>query len=220
MGRSITSVVVSAMAVSAFAFAGAPAASAAPTDIPLEDSTAILETVVPAVAAPSANPLDAQPEAIIGDAGSDTVITPTAPEEAVDSVAITAQGISGNTSAENGVASVVADDDKEALYVQPTDDGVRLMSVIADANSETSWDYSFASTSGETLTPEITPEGAAVFRNADGEMVGSLSVPWAYDARKVPVPTAFEIRDGVVTQTVDVTDTGIQFPVVADPNWT
>lgn len=47
--------------------------------------------------------------------------------------------------------------------------------------------------------------------------VGTIEPAWAVDANGAPVPTSYDVTDGVLTQHVDTA--GAAFPVVADPTW-
>lgn len=53
----------------------------------------------------------------------------------------------------------------------------------------------------------------------DGTYFGTLANPWAFDARKVPLSTSFSLENGLLRQTIAVTD-GTSYPVTSDPSWT
>lgn len=48
---------------------------------------------------------------------------------------------------------------------------------------------------------------------------GIIEKPWAVDATGAPVVTDYEIDGSTVTQHVDLSETGISYPVVADPTF-
>ncbi|MDP9801319.1 hypothetical protein J2S49_001395 [Arcanobacterium wilhelmae] len=71
------------------------------------------------------------------------------------------------------------------------------------------------------------PDGTRWVSNKDGSMslvdrgtgqtIAGIDKPWAYDADNRPLPTHFVVKNGAITQLVDMTNA--KFPVVADPSW-
>lgn len=93
--------------------------------------------------------------------------------------------------------------------VQSTDNGVRFLSVIKDAQAPTSYEYRIPSA---TLTKNA--DGSVSVQAADGSRVGILPA-WALDATGASVPTEYEVRGDVLVQ--NVRHAGFAYPVVADP---
>lgn len=102
----------------------------------------------------------------------------------------------------------------EAL-VQPTSAGVRVLTVIADASAPTSYDYTFDVPVGTTLTAS----DQLYYIESGEDILGSLRLPWAVDADGDPVPTTYSWEGATLTQHVDLSHAGIDYPVVADPAW-
>ncbi|GAA3334796.1 hypothetical protein HP467_06960 [Curtobacterium albidum] len=133
-------------------------------------------------------------------------------------VKITLDGLSGASKHQSGDFSVVQDADDTA-YVQPTGQGVRLLSYDTSATGALTHDYSFDF--AVPVTSETEADGALLFRDATtGISVGTVSAPWAVDAAGKTLPTHYQWHGGVLTQTVDADPATTTFPVLADPNWT
>ncbi|MET2012921.1 hypothetical protein ABXJ56_15365 [Microbacterium chocolatum] len=107
--------------------------------------------------------------------------------------------------------------DNLALYVQPTAGGVRLMTVLADREGPSTFTYDFSVPDGTTA--KSGRDGGLNLLDSEGRSVGSIRAPWAQDANGRELSTAYEWRDGALTQRVDLSDPSIVFPVVADPAW-
>lgn len=197
-------------------------ALANPTDEPhdLSSPVEVIEAVVPNVGT-ELEALD-DTETLVADvntSSSGVEVTPEALEPEQPSVTIHAEGVSGSQETEAGITSIVTDDADSALYVQPTETGVRLMHVIGSPTSETDQSYRLTDSAGEPLQAEFNPDGSALFRDSDGMMVGTLDAPWAFDANQNMVPTHYTYEDGVLVQVVEVAPEEVAYPVVADPNW-
>ena len=119
-----------------------------------------------------------------------------------------------------GVGVYVSESEGHAQYVQSHEEGVRLLSVLDDAQAKTSFSYEF--TSEETdLDFELQDGGAYLVLDDTGIPVGTISEPWAMDANQNPVPTWYEFAGDTLTQVVDTSAVSPSaYPVVADPNWT
>lgn len=63
----------------------------------------------------------------------------------------------------------------------------------------------------------VGSDGSVLIFDVDSEVIGGYRTPWAYDAKGVPVPTAFAVEGGVLVQTVDFNQ-ATEFPVIADPD--
>lgn len=133
-------------------------------------------------------------------------------------VKITLDGLDDATQHQSGDFSVVQDKDDTA-YVQPTSQGVRLLSYDGTSAGTLTHDYSFDF--AVPVTTEAQSDGALLFRDAaTGIAIGTVSAPWAVDAAGKSLPTQYQWHDGVLTQTVDANPATTTFPVLADPNWT
>lgn len=75
--------------------------------------------------------------------------------------------------------------------------------------------YQFDSSIPEGHTGHVQADGSVVILDAVGNQVGVISVPWAYDANGVAVPTGYVVSGTTLIQTVD--HHGAAYPVVADP---
>lgn len=108
--------------------------------------------------------------------------------------------------------------DSTALYVQPTYQGVRLMTVLGSHDAPSSFTYDLAVPEGTTARPDL--DGGLDLLDAEGLSVGTIRPPWARDANGLNLPTTYEWSDGSLTQHIDLSDPGVAFPVIADPAWT
>lgn len=116
-----------------------------------------------------------------------------------------------------------------AQTAQPTDDGVRINTVIT--NSEASEEYRHVidlpdgvrmvtGTQLEELTPEefrAESSNGIFFLNEANELVGGISAPWAVDAEGNNIPTSYAIDGNAVIQYVAHKAADYSYPVVADP---
>src|SRR6218665_172358 len=59
----------------------------------------------------------------------------------------------------------------------------------------------------------------AYYLEHGGDVLGTVFKPWAVDAAGNSVPTSYSWDNGALTQHVDLSVPGIEFPVVADPAW-
>ncbi|WP_245993465.1 DUF2599 domain-containing protein [Xylanimonas allomyrinae] len=116
--------------------------------------------------------------------------------------------------------------------VQPTEDGMRIHTVISDASAPTRFVHDVTLSPGLRLVmmsdiPVDNAEGAlmheagepsgVLFLDAEDHVVGGFSSPWAKDANGMDVPTHYEIQDGALVQYVDHMGSDVAYPVVADP---
>lgn len=96
------------------------------------------------------------------------------------------------------------------------DDGsVQIISVSETAASPSAFEYSLQLPDGTKIL--AGPDGGYVFQDAAGNLTGLIYAPWAVDANGVKVPTSYELVGNTLTQHVDFSAPGIEFPVVADP---
>ncbi|MBD8019438.1 hypothetical protein H9634_01395 [Brevibacterium sp. Re57] len=65
---------------------------------------------------------------------------------------------------------------------------------------------------------EITTDGSvALVRNQSGEFLGGFEPAWAVDSEGLPVPSWYTVEGDVLTQRIDLSGAGVNYPVVADP---
>ncbi|MBT2483825.1 MULTISPECIES: hypothetical protein [unclassified Microbacterium] len=103
-----------------------------------------------------------------------------------------------------------------AAYIQPVAAGARIYTVLADQSAPTRYDYELDVPEGTTLR-----ENALGFMILDpnGNSLGQLHSPWARDSSGRELRTGYEWEDGTLTQVVDLSSPGIDYPVLMDPAW-
>lgn len=89
-----------------------------------------------------------------------------------------------------------------------------LISIESAAAPDT---YSFPLEAPAGTVTQLKDDGSVSFIDSDGEFVGGVKTPWAYDANGAKVPTSFELVNDNLIQTVEFDET-TAFPVTADPN--
>lgn len=102
-----------------------------------------------------------------------------------------------------------------SVAVQSASGGLRIHTVIASPDSGGSSDYVIDLAEAETIESDVS--GFLVIRSADGSPRAYVTPAWAVDAVGRSVPTHYTVSGNVVTQHVDLNDTEIAYPVVADP---
>jgi hypothetical protein len=97
------------------------------------------------------------------------------------------------------------------IAVQPLKGGVRLLSVLKDAATNTTT-YDVSLPRGAEM--QLDNIGGVVVRE-HGTTTSRFSAPWAIDAAGRSLPTHYTLSGNALTQVVDTRDA--TFPVVADP---
>lgn len=124
---------------------------------------------------------------------------------------------------DSGSTVYSADQGSVDITVEEVAQGVRVSTVLWDGSQDA---FSYTLPEGVAATPqpdgslELTRTEVVEAEGVTAEVtatIGSIEPAWAVDANGAGVNTAYEVADGVVTQTVDVADAA--FPVVADPTW-
>ena len=134
-------------------------------------------------------------------------------------------GLSLDAAETTGSGSTVysADQSSVDVAVEEVAQGVRVSTVLWDGSQDA---FSYPLPEGVAATPqpdgslELTRTGVVEADGITAEVtatIGSIEPAWAVDANGSDVSTAYQVADGVVTQTVDTA--GAAFPVVADPTW-
>lgn len=125
----------------------------------------------------------------------------------------------------NGVVTYLSKDYANDTVV-PTQDGAQFLQDIESASAPTAFSYQInVPKGGRLLLVANGPDGhnhsgkAALILNAAGAMVGSVDQPWAHDARGQQVATYFTVRGTTLTQHVLHRQSGVSYPVTADPNF-
>ena len=116
-----------------------------------------------------------------------------------------------------GPAVVAYDNDNGSTTVPVLkDDGsVEITTVIARADAPSTYSYKVSIPSGGALKPDNS--GAVAIVDAAGNYVAGFAAPWATDANGRSVPTRYTISGTTLTQTVDLKEGNVAYPVVADP---
>lgn len=105
---------------------------------------------------------------------------------------------------------------EEILYtVESVEGATRIHNLIGNRNAPHSSSYEIALPPG--TSHHQYPDGSIVFRDSHGTMIAGIAPPWASDANGKALKTAFTFDGKILTQDVDVSDSNIKYPVVADP---
>lgn len=114
----------------------------------------------------------------------------------------------------DGTFAYPGEDSANAVAV--TEQGVQMLTTIANKDAPSAFSYEIDLNAGETL--ELVPSGAVVVVDSAGETVLAFGEPWASDAEGKEVETWFEVDGSTLTQVVDHTaDEDVTYPVVSDP---
>lgn len=124
---------------------------------------------------------------------------------------------------------VYQQDNQVAQTAQPTDDGVRINTVITNSGAPEEYRHEIKLPDGvrmvtgaqlEELTPEefrTEPSHGIFFLDEADQLVGGISAPWAVDAAGNSVPTHYAIDGSTVIQYVEHKAGTYTYPIVADP---
>ena len=135
--------------------------------------------------------------------------------------------------AEGGLAAdgsvVYLDSNQVAQTVQPTEDGVRINTVVTSSQAPEEYRHEVELPNGVRMVTgveleELTPEefraessNGIFFLDEANQLVGGISAPWEVDAEGNNVPTHYTIDGNTVIQHVAHKDANFSYPVVADP---
>lgn len=114
-----------------------------------------------------------------------------------------------------GVAAYDNGNHTSTVAVTHTHGSVAFNTVIWDSTAPSSYSYTLDLADGSTLHQNSS--GTISILDAAGSWTGGVKPAWARDANGRPIPTRYEITGSILTQTVDLSQPGIAFPVVADP---
>ncbi|WP_282837289.1 hypothetical protein [Microbacterium flavum] len=183
----------------------------------LDDAAAILGEVVPDVLDETSDADHIQVD-LTSDAAAVEVAgqSDAAPDTVSPGISFSIDYVSEQAETEeDGLTVLRGQDDTVAAYVQPTGFGVRVLTAISDSTAPTSYDYTFDVPENTQL---VESEYAYYLESGD-DLLGTVYKPWATDAQGNSVPTTYSWSEGTLTQHVDLTSPGIEFPVIADPAW-
>lgn len=190
--------------------------AAAPAPANIEDAQAVIAATAPELSGHSLQQLDI--------AISDGPGPLTGPSVSVASpiddrtMEIRVIGAEGDAQDEGDIRVFDTDSPAAKAYVQPTPNGVRLLTAISSRNAPDQYSYAFDAQPG-TSAFDIGG-GVLSLEQPDGSSAGLIMPAWARDAAGRELPTHYSWRDNVLTQTIDLNVPDITFPVLADPNWT
>ncbi len=103
-----------------------------------------------------------------------------------------------------------------ANAVLPTEDGVQMLTIIANSSAPTRYNYKVDVPDGGEIT---LIDGGALVTDAVGNPIMAVSAAWAKDANGTEVQSHFETDGMILTQVVEHAGASYAYPVVADPWW-
>jgi hypothetical protein len=197
----------------------------------VSDAEAAVEAVgaVPGLAAETADRVSTTPDgSLLAQAPGLSIEIPTDPSEGA--TVRTADGSSmtlvplaadaGDAATSGGLMSFSADDGTAAV-IQPTEEGVRALTVIADADAPREFSYEVL-VDGDPAQLVIDGTGGVTIAAPGRQSEAYIQPPWAQAADGRSVPTSYRVNGSTLTQQV-LHDEDTAFPVVADPKtcgWT
>lgn len=127
-------------------------------------------------------------------------------------VALPDRSLSAPVQAADGSLLYQVDDGTQLVAQSLSNSSLRLTVAVDSPDQPTSFAYDAipAGGSAEVLL------GAVFLYGPDGVLVGTFDQPWAVDSEGIPVPTSYEVADGLIVQHV-AHDGSFTYPVVADP---
>lgn len=99
--------------------------------------------------------------------------------------------------------------------VSKSDGSVQITTIIEDSTAPTSYRYEIGSAEGSKL--RLFEEGGVLIESTDGEYLGGVAAPWAYDANGIAVDTWYEVEGSTLVQVVAHDAGPYTYPIVADP---
>jgi hypothetical protein len=143
--------------------------------------------------------------------------TPNSPD--VEPVAFTIDyALSGAVETSGEFQVIKTSDEQSRAYVQPTSNGVRILTAIGSSEAPEEYSYTFDVPEGTQLKQSHEGRMYSIV-GPDGAQIGVLSAPWAVDATGQSVDTSFSWSGSTLIQHVDLSSSTITYPVVADPDW-
>lgn len=237
--------VVATIAGGLFAQPAQAAQSAPPAPSGVSDPVALLGAIAPGLLAETSLPVTADQAATIraqqgidpfraqipADPADAIRLSPAATEGAGLPVGITIDYAHGQSREAGGITSYSAGaasgaqaggvasgagGEGAAAYVQPIQNGVRMLTALADRSTGENFSYTF-DLPQDSRTTEL-PDGDTLVSDADNHYVGTLGQAWARDASGAELPTSYRWDGPVLTQHVELGADTV-FPVLIDPVW-
>ncbi|GAA2224114.1 hypothetical protein GCM10009851_04310 [Herbiconiux moechotypicola] len=225
----VVAVAIAAAAPAAATAAPLPASAPAVSAGSLADPLAVLGAIAPELLDDTRIPAGAGTRADLRAAGAGTAfdveipadpssalsLTPTETEGSGLPVAITIGGAEGQAKNHGGITAYSGGHDS-AAYVQPVENGVRLLTALASPAAGSDFSYDFALPDG--AYPTELPTGETLLSDAAHHYIGTLEAPWARDATGRELATSYSWSGHTLIQHVELAaDTA--FPVLLDPLW-
>ncbi|MGD8166739.1 hypothetical protein ACEXOS_005910 [Herbiconiux sp. P16] len=203
--RLLTSA-LAVVATAASAFISTPAgASTLPPDAPpsIADPLGLIGRLAPEILAETSIPPTpaeaAAVEASTGaapfradlpaDATHPLLLSPAETEGAGLPVSVTVDGARGQARHEQGITSFAEPGASSAAYLQPVQNGVRMLTALADATAGENFSYTFDVPAGSHTT--AVPGGDTIVSDAAHHYIGSLGEAWAVDAQGRSLTTSY-----------------------------
>lgn len=104
--------------------------------------------------------------------------------------------------------------------VEPTKEGVRLLTVIENKNAPERYEYKLDIKGGYVLAEsfgENGKKGIAVLKADQSDLIAMIDTAWAKDANGKDIETYYEIKGNTIVQIVKHKVKGTVYPVSADP---
>lgn len=196
----------------------------------IDDPIAVITTIAPELLSETRQPATEQQRADIRAQGGGAAFDAQIPERADDPIhlsptetegaglptAITIDDAHGQARHAEGLTYFAEQGAASASYAQPVDNGVRLLTALADPSAGEDFAYTFDLPEGSYTTD--LPTGETLLSTAGHHYIGSLQAPWARDATGAELPTSYTWSGHTLTQHVDVNPT-TAYPVLLDPMW-
>ena len=221
--KALSRTLTTCTAAAALLLATAGVAQAYDPDAPANDVAEAITAVAPGVTDVLA--IAQADGTFVSTSGESAVTVPLDPSEPVEmtrtapdapDITVTLPGLVGADEArqaEDGTLVYTSDDDA-SLAVQPLADGsTRFLSVLENKNAPERYDYRF-----DGIELELLDDGSVV-ASENGVPAGIIAPAWARDAAGTAVPTHFEVSGDTLTQVVDHSARGFEYPITADPWW-
>ena len=123
------------------------------------------------------------------------------------------------TKEKNGVVGYESKDNFTNI-LEPTKEGIRLMTVIENKNAPERYEYKLDIKGGYVLTEsfgEDGKKGIAVLTKDQSDLIAMVDAPWAKDGSGKDIETYYEIKGNSIVQVVKHKVKGTVYPVSADP---
>lgn len=116
----------------------------------------------------------------------------------------------------DGSVVFTARDESYASILATQDAAAQVTTVIASEASPLEYVYGF---DGDVASLVLNDVGEVITFDTNGEAIGAIEAPWAFDADGQAVPTWYVVDGLTLTQFVDHRSGEFSYPLVADPTW-